>query len=203
MKRTSFFGDLCRESLIWIFLFGILLGILWVKVKSNLFVNDIDFLGTDLLYEMKYMSVDYSTFVFTVVKKRILPIICIMILATTYLGLAVSYGYAGWLGMSVGLFAATLMIRYGIKGVILFGVAIFPQYLFYLPAWIMLLKGARELCCCVYFPRRCKRTYINGRKDEIRFGIGVIFKVLVVVIIGILMESYVNPKLLLSFLKIF
>lgn len=203
MKRISVSGGLRREFLIWTFFGGILFGIIVVNIKKNLFMNEIDFLGTDLLYEMKYMSVDYGSFFFSVIKERIGPVIGIMVLATTYLGVVISYGYAGWLGMSVGMFVSASVIRYGVKGLILFLIAVFPHYLFYLPAWLILLQGARELCSCIYFPGGCKRTYINGRRDEIRFGLGVLFKVLGVVIIGVLLESYVNPKLLLGFLKIF
>lgn len=202
-KRVSVSGAWRKEPLIWTLLGGLLIGIVFVNLKRNLFVNEIDFLGTDVLYEMKYMSLDYGTFFWEVLKKRIIPIICIMVLATTYLGVVASYAYAGWLGASVGMFLGTAIIRYGVKGLFLCFVTMFPHYLIYLPAWLLLLKGARELCSCIYFPGGCRGTYINGRKDEIRFGLKVLLKVLGVVIIGIIVESYVNPKLLLSFLKIF
>ncbi len=203
MKKKSFLGGWQKESLIWAFWGGVLLGILLVNMTKSLYIEEIDFLSTDILYEMKHMSVDYGVFFFGVLRKRVVPVVCIMLLATTYLGVIVSYGYAGWIGLSVGMFVAVAVVHYGVKGLLLFVVALFPHYLLYLPAWMMLLKGARELCSCIYFPGNCKRTYINGRKDEIKFGLGVFLKVLGVVIIGILSESYVNPKLLLGFLKIF
>lgn len=186
----------------WVFGAGVLLGSALLYIKKELFLGNAEFLSEDLLYGMKYMTVSYDTFLFEVVKKRSIPILGVAILATTYLGVAVSYLYAGWLGISAGMFLSAAILRYGLKGIFLFLAAIFPHYLCYLPAWLMLLKGARELCCCLYFPGNCQRTYINGRKDEIRFGAGVLLKVLGVVIIGILLESYVNPKLLLGFLKI-
>ncbi len=203
MKKISVFHNWKREVLIWISGGGLLLGIMIVNLKKDLFVNGSDFLGTDLLYEMKYMSVDYGVLLFDVIRKRIVPVICIMVLATTYLGGYISYGYAAWVGLSMGMFVAVSVIRYGIKGILLFMITTFPHYLFYLPAWFILLNGARELCYCLYFPGKCKRTYVNGRRDEIHLGLSVFFKVLGVVIIGIILESYVNPKLLISFLKIF
>lgn len=203
MKKGKNLKSRRREPLLFAFGAGIFLGSVWVYARKELFLETVGFLSEDLLYGMKYMTFTYDTFLFEVIKKRGIPILGIAILATTYLGVAVSYLYAGWLGLSAGMFLMTAILRYGLKGVILFLTAIFPHYLFYLPAWFLLLRGARELCCCLYFPGNCQRTYINGRKDEIRFGAGVLLKVSGVVIIGILLESYVNPKLLLGFLKIF
>lgn len=203
MKKISVFEDWRREMLIWIWVGGGMLGIIIVSMNKDLFVNGTDFLGTNLLYEMKHMSVDYGALLFDVIKKRMAPVICIMILATTYLGVYISYGYAAWIGMSMGMFVAVSVIRYGVKGILLFMVITFPHYLIYLPAWLMLLKGTKELCFCIYSPGRCKQTYISGRRDEIKFGLRLVFKVLGVVIIGIILESYVNPKLLMGFLKIF
>lgn len=203
MKKGKNLKSRRREPLLFAFGAGIFLGSVWVYARKELFLETVGFLSEDLLYGMKYMTFTYDTFLFEVIKKRGIPILGIAILATTYLGVAVSYLYAGWLGLSAGMFLMTAILRYGLKGVILFLTAIFPHYLFYLPAWFLLLRGAKELCCCLYFPGNCQRTYINGRKDEIRFGAGVLLKVSGVVIIGILLESYVNPKLLLGFLKIF
>lgn len=192
-----------RESLWWVFLGGCLLGFVIVSFNKAIFTENIDFLGTDMLYGMKYMEVDNSSLLAYILKKRIGTIGWVMLLATTYLGIVVTYAYAGWLGVSSGMLVSVAFANYGVKGIILLFVSVFPHYICYIPAWIMLLKGAREVCSFIYFPGRCKRTYISGRKDEIRFVVSLLAKVIGVVIIGILLESYVNPKLLLGFLKIF
>lgn len=65
-----------------------------------------------------------------------------------------------------------LAIRYGIRGLTLSFVLILPQALCYIPAFFIIGKGRRK-----------------------------IFLPTLVVIIGILLESYVNPSILLWALK--
>lgn len=51
-------------------------------------------------------------------------------------GLFYAFFFAGWQGMSAGFIFSALIARYGLRGFPVFACMVFPQILFYLPAWI-------------------------------------------------------------------
>lgn len=203
MKNVTTIFSHRKEPLVWFVIAGIVSGMLLVKITMGIEGIKNDFLSVDMLYEVKYMSVDSSSFFVYVFRKRIGVILGLVLLATTYFGVIVAYSYAGWIGVSIGTILASAVTHYGAKGLLLFMATLFPHYFFYMPAWIMLLQGVREICFCIYFPARRKRNYIGGRKEEIQYIVVLLVKVLVVVIIGAIAECYVNQKLLIGLLKIF
>ena len=185
------------------FLAGVLLGIFIINAGGSSLLGKIGLLDESSLYQMKYMSVENSSFLVYVLKKRLGFVIGIILLASTYLGVAAVYTYAGWLGCSLGMILSVAIMRYGVKGVVLMLVMAFPQYICYVPAWILLLHEGAELCRTIYFPGKVSGTYIGNKRQEIQKWILHFSKVTVVVIIGSVLESYVNPMLVIGLLKIF
>jgi len=97
-------------------------------------------------------------------------------------------------------------MRYGLKGILLIVGAFLPQYIFYVPAFWMLLNWGYHICCVMYFPARVydeKEYPFRSRKNFwLRQGLQLM-TIFLVVIIGIVLESYVNPIFLTKILKIF
>ena len=90
-----------------------------------------------------------------------------------------------WYGISSGLFLAIVLMRYGVKGLLLLVAGMFPHYLIYVPALILVFHLSRE-----------KRTVSSK----------YILQLLVissVVIIGCILECYVNPEIVEKILKKF
>ncbi len=88
-----------------------------------------------------------------------------------------------WIGAAFGMMLKLFYLWYGIKGMGLFAVALLPQYIFYWMAYGLL-----------YWETDRRRIYTRRNYVPIILIIGV-------VIMGIFLESYVNPFLVNGMIK--
>lgn len=183
-----------------VFCIGIIGGILIMNLGKSIFLKETGLFDESVLYRMKYMSLDGNAFFYYVLRKRMLALILAAILATTYLGYVLCMGTAAWCGMSVGVYLSALFIRYGIKGLALALVGIFPQYLLFVPAVLMLLGWCEGLYRAIY--SRSGVMEAEGRSFVIK-KLGWLGAIAGIVIAGCFLESYVNPALLIGYMKIF
>ena len=156
-------------------------------------------LDEDTLYRMKYMTVDSSILFWYVLCKRCRNFLVLIIMATTYLGWIFCGGVTVKYGFSVGFFLSTAVFRYGIKGILLGIVSIFPHYLCYLPAMILLLRWCEDMHRSIYFYHH---TTGQGKKS-LPGRLGKLALIWIALVFGCLLECFVNPALLKGFLKFF
>lgn len=183
-----------------LFAAGFILGMIFVNIEKGMLLFDTGLLDEDTLYHMKYMTVDSSALFCYVLRKRMGVMLLLAVAATTYLGLAVCTASVLWFGFSAGGFLAVLLLRYGIKGLLLAAVGIFPQYVLYIPAFLLLLKWGEQLYRGIYL--RGMGTDA-GEKGFVWKKLGQLAVVLGLTAAGCLLEGYINARLLLGFLKIF
>lgn len=188
------------RKLLPVFCIGILGGILIMNLGRSIFLKETGVFDESVLYRMKYMSLDGNAFFYYVLRKRMLALIVTAVLATTYLGYAVCLGAAGWCGMSVGVYLSVLFVRYGIKGLALALVGIFPQYLLFVPAVLMMLGWCEGLYRAIYARNAGMETM---GKSFLLKKLGWLGAIAGLVTAGCFLESYVNPALLLGYLKVF
>lgn len=188
------------RKLLPVFCIGIIVGILIMNLGRSIFLKESGLFDESVLFRMKYMSLDGNAFFYYVLRKRMLVLIVTAVLATTYLGYAVCMGAAAWCGMSVGVYLSALFIRYGIKGLALSLVGIFPQYLLFVPAVLMMLGWCEGLYRAIYFRSSATEPM---EKSFILKKLGWLGAIAAVVIAGCFLESYVNPVLLIGYLKVF
>ena len=127
----------------------------------------------------------------------VLPVLLVLSLAVA--GKYLLSGFLMLFGCSMGSMLSVLILRYGIKGMLLFFSLIFPQDFVYLPAmfgWVAVLAEWNEKLLG-------GKSVIYRRGEEKRRNFKRIFLLFVVTIIGILLECYVNPLLVKFCLKIF
>lgn len=188
-----------RLPLIPLFLAGMLAGGVLLYMGKNILLTDSGFLGEEMLYQMKYMTVDSNAFLWYVLAGRLKSVMIAAVLATTYLGLVTICTMAAWYGMTMGMFITAAITRYGLKGVLLTVVGIFPQYLVYIPAFYFLMLWCERVCRVIYF----EKTVILQDKSVFVIKLLQLAGLILAVIAGCMMESYVNPVLLGGLLKIF
>lgn len=193
-----------RIHLIYVFLFGFFMGVFFMNIWKSRLLTETGFLDEEMLYQLKYMQIDYHVFFLYVLKKRMTLFFMLLVFATTYLGVAVTYGSLIWFGFSSGMLMAAVLIRYGLKGILLICASMLPQYIIYVPVFWLLLNWSYEVCRILYFPARVyeENRYRSRRTLIMTKGMQALV-LLAVVIIGVLLESYVNPIILISLLKIF
>ena len=184
-----------------IFLAGMLTGILMMNLGKSTLLENTGLLDEYTLYHMKYMTVDSSALFYYVLRLRMKTAIMLAVLATTYLGLFVCVGATFWYGLSAGAFLSAAVVRYGLKGILFACVGILPQYLVYVPAFVVLLLWCEALNRSIYFRNSITTEASSGipwlkRMAQLAMIMGIL-------ILGCLLESFANPGLLEKFLKIF
>lgn len=188
------------RSLLPVFCIGIFAGIVLMSMGKSILLKDTGIFDEYTLYRMKYITVDGNALFCYVFRKRMLALMAVVVLATTYLGYVVCMGVTAWCGMSVGVYLAVLFIRYGIKGLALALVSVFPQIFFFVPAVLLLLGWCEGLYRAIY--SRSPGAEI-GEKTFVMKKLGWLGVIAAVVIAGCFLESYVSPGLLIGYLKIF
>ena len=190
-----------RRNILAIFCAGLAVGILVINMGMSILLEDTGLFDEDTLYCVKYMTVDSSALFCYVLRKRMGRLLILAVLSTTYLGLVVCGGCVFWYGMSAGTFLASLMIRYGVKGIMLAVVSVFPQYLFYVPAMFVMLAWCETVFRAIY--HRNGGGYGAADKGFLVQKAGQFVAIVSVILAGCLAEGYINPYLLKGFLKIF
>ena len=188
-----------NNTFLTLFCAGLIAGILVINMGKSILLGDGGMFDESTLYHLKYMTVDSNALFCYVFRKRLIRILGLAVLSTTYLGLVACMGASLWYGFSAGAFLTTLAIRYGIKGILLAVISMFPQYLIYVPVILALLFWCEELF---------RGTYVRGEYSAADRGFlvkktGRLLLLILVLVIGCLMEAYMNPYLLMGFLKIF
>lgn len=188
---------------LFLFLFGFILGIFIINCWKEQFLTQGSMLSGMALARLKYLEVNKNSFLIYVFKKRLSNIWMLALLSTTFFGILAVYGYVIWLGAGMGFLISAFVMQYGIKGILLFLASTFPQYLLYIPAMILLLTWGYQLTVRLYFPQKeAAGQYVNRQQAVVRFLLRLLI-VHGVVIIGCLLESYVNPNIVTNILKIF
>lgn len=188
------------KNLLPVFCAGMLAGIFILNIGKSTFVDSTGLFDEYILSGMKYMTVDGSALFYYVLRKRLLLLLIMAVLATTYLGYAVCIGAAAWCGMATGTYLSALALRYGIKGLVLAAVGVFPQYLLYVPAVVLMLGWCESLYRAIY-----SRGAGVDTADKVFWmkKLGRLGVIGTIAALGCLLEGYVNPRLLIGYLKIF
>ena len=151
---------------------------------------------------IKYQEINHDILFGYVLKQRLLNSLLISLLATTYLGITVSYLYLLLFGAAFGLLTAAALLRYGLKGLLFIFMSMFPHQLILFPVFLLLSCVACSLCRYLYF--QDVSMHFKGKKKNVLLKYMVLLLFCnIVVIIGCYIESYVNPQMLKMILKFF
>lgn len=189
----------------WLYLFlgGFLIGILGLNIGRDFFLQDMELLNVSSLSRLRYMEINNGTFFLYVFCERMETVLLLCLLSTTYLGIIAVYGYTLGMGMVAGVVLSVASIRYGLKGILLILASIFPQYLFLVPACIMLMGWCCRLCTALYHPERSSEMGIGIRKQYLLRKVIQIMIIIGIIFVGCIVESYINPMILSAFLNFF
>lgn len=184
-----------------VFCAGLLAGILVMSIGKGIFLDNTGFFDADTLYQIKDMTVDRGALFYYVLGRRLAALFVMAALVTTYLGLAACFGGMFWGGMSLGSFVSALMLRYGLKGLLLAAVCLLPQYLVYVPAWLAFLKWGEAVYRGIY--SRNNSVLRAEDKSFILQKSGQLIAIAAAFAIGCLLEAHINSPLLCGYLHIF
>ncbi len=193
-----------NRSISRIMLIGFVVGILIMNIGKKILLENTGLLSEYTLYDMKYSAIDCKAFFVYVLQKRIGLMLVLAVLSTTWLGMVAAWTGAAWLGISFGMLVMASLLRYGLKGILLVGTGMFPQVLIYFPVALFILQWSYEFYTAIYYPERLQTGQERvGKNQLLRKKIIQFLLVTGVVIIGCILESYVNPILVLNLLNFF
>ena len=118
---------------------GFLAGILYTNLLSRDYIASMGSFSDYFLEQYGQTSIDGEEFLWFVLQKRSLPLILVCALGCTRLRRAVAVGFLAWTGFSGGILMTSAVLQTGIRGIFLCLAALFPHFLFYGAAWVILL----------------------------------------------------------------
>lgn len=191
------------RSWLYLFLGSFLLGILIMNMGNEILLGDAGIFNMASMNRLKYIEINEGKFFAYVLRQRLGGCIVLLILSTTTLGLISAYGVVLWQGMMTGMLMTAAVIRYGIKGLLLILGGMFPHQCLLIPGGVMMLGWCLENY--YWFHRYGKGTipYFRSRRQQL-FHQGILLLwFLLVMLIGCVLESYVNPILISDLIKVF
>ncbi len=189
--------------LIYLFMAGLFLGIVTVNVGHDMWITEEGLLNYGMLEQLKSSTPEGSRLLSYIIKHRMAMVCVIGALSTTMIGVPAVCFCIAYLGLTTGCLLSVAVIRYGIQGLMLAASGFFPQGIILVPGYLMLFCWGIELNRFLYGQglyygmSRVLRGKIWAKKGLQLMGI------IIVVIIGCVLESYVNPKILNFILKIY
>lgn len=181
-----------------LFLAGFLVGVLYIYVTGYFQGEDTDFLSVNNLMQIMYTDINYKEYFLYLVKKRAGVLFFLVLVSLALPGKYLLAGFLMFFGCSVGNMLSVLIMRYGLKGILLFLALIFPQDIIYIPVlfgWVYLLTHFNE---SIFYGQNRYRYRLS--KYQI---LGKMIVLCGVTIIGLIFECYVNPMIVIWCIKIF
>lgn len=200
--RQFFLRDYVKNA-VRIFFLGIIVGIIVVFLFRGRLLSDIYVMNEEWILYMQSGQVNSKSLFVYILLKRMKELGMLVLMSTTFAGLVCIYGYTGLMGMGTGMLMGVACLRFGIKGLMMLLSASFPQVLVYVPAFLYIFHLCYTLCIKLYFPHKDYWKSSSSTKVFLFKNLFAIIITIVVVIIGILLESYVNPKIFFSYIKNF
>ena len=187
----------------YVFLGSFFLGVFIMNMGNGFWLSQDGIFSAASVNRLKYIEIDSGRFLKYVLKNRMGEGIVLILLSTTGIGLISVYVCIVWQGILAGMTITAAVMRYGIKGLLLLLGGMFPHQLLLIPAQVMLLGWCYENSRKAHISGRCMQTCAGSKKQQlVRQGILLVW-IGAVVIIGCILESYVNPILVFDLVKIF
>lgn len=171
-----------KRQLLALFMSGFLLGILYVNLEAEQFAAGAGIFSEYFLKQYQQVEILTGEYIWYLLQVRLIPFLVMLGAAFTKFRKGAAVLFLIWTGFSAGLLFSMAVLGMGVKGSILCVIGMLPQFLFYIPAYLIVLWYA--YC----YPR----MQWNVQKSLVSGGM---------LLIGLILELYVNPVLVGAFLK--
>lgn len=175
------------------FLLIAVVGIVFGIITAHIMSRQADSLNFFTQYNIDIISkskINYDKLLFTIIVKRISVFILIAVFGLTTGGKSIITTFLFWNTSCMGIVIANVIKCHFVKGIIYFLAFFLPQYLFYVPAMFFAYYQINEFSRKkIDVKRITNKVYMNCIiKYFVSFSL-----VLLLVLIGILAETYINP----------
>lgn len=181
-RRKTIEDVSCKEAATGSFYAGIFIGNFICQSGSGAVCSG----GRDFqrIFLKQYRAADILTgeYIWYLLQVRLLPFLVLLGSAFTKFRKAAVILFLIWTGFSAGLLFSMAVLGMGVKGSILCIAGMLPQFLCYIPAYLIV----------VWYAYCYPRMQWNIQKSLVSGGL---------LLVGIVLELYVNPVLVGAFLK--
>lgn len=160
---------------------GFFAGILYGNLQSKDYIISMGIFNEYFLNQYSVNDLDTLKYMLYVAKIRIIPGVLLGALGCTKFRKEIAAGFVLWTGFSSGLLITSAVMKMGVKGIVFCLLALIPHFMFYIAAYFLLLMY-------LYF-------YPKVRWSNMKTVVFLLF-----LLVGILLESYVNPVVMQMFL---
>ncbi|MGN1266942.1 MAG: stage II sporulation protein M [Dorea sp.] len=161
---------------------GFLSGILYANIFAQEYIISRGIMNEYFLEQYSQIDINAEEYLWYITRVRITPLIFICALGCTRLKRIVVGVTVLWTGFSGGILITSSVMKMGIKGIIFCLMGVIPHFAFYIGAYIIILW---------YFLQ-----YPQGK-----WNVSKTIVCLLLILLGILLECYVNPVLMKMFIK--
>lgn len=201
MRRQ--FGIKNGYQMAYLFMIGLFMGILFVNLGHETWIKNGSLLGAEMMSRLKGSRPAGDGLLGYILRHRLSTGCLLCLVSTTLIGMPFLCAYICYIGLAAGCLLSVAVVRYGIRGLLFMAAVLFPQALLLVPAYILIFFWAADVNRTLYargtqfegYERYSSRYYLKKGAQ--------IIGIMTVVIMGCLLESYVNPSILQFVLKIF
>lgn len=123
--------------------------------------------------------------------ERVPGFLLLLFLSVGIYGTFVVDGYISYLGFSAGFLSVIAIMNYGIKGILFMAGMLLPQWLFYAP--VLMLWHNRLF----HYKTQGREGFYEEPRGKRKWKLAVSFFLMgILLLLGLFMESYVNPLFL-------
>lgn len=167
---------------------GLISGTLFANFFGTKHISDWGIFNGAYMEKYSTISINYTTLWKYVAEDRIRDIIFISIISLTSISVSIFLLYLFYIGMGIGLVISMATMQYGLFGVWIYVVSIFPQYIFY---GLALYFIANNLT---------KHKKIDSKNGNYKIAASIFISCLLV-LIGTCTEAFINPGFMKSIIN--
>lgn len=181
----------------YIFFGSFFMGIILANLCGKERLTQFGIFNTYYLQQFQYAEIQ-STGLLSYILEIRLPILGVLLLTgMTSFWYPLQVLFVIWNGGILGFLCVSGIMNLGAGAILLTGTALFPQYIFYVLLYLLLLESFRRL--------HAQREVCQvGRQNKKSIGFLVIAGLIALTfLLGVLTEAYINPLLMKKVIKIF
>ncbi len=186
-----------KLSVIQIFAFLLILGVFLGVLSANIFrenyLSQIQSYESNVFSRISQGNIDHSGLFYYILGRKfsdfaIFWLLCITILGVPYMALKItSFGFFS------GFFVSAVSVQYGLKGLLLVLVYVFPQGMLYLPISLICLYKGFELCRTIYSENR---NNFGGIAKLIKGNLVLLVLLAIALLVACFLEAYPGAYLM-------
>lgn len=171
-----------RKIFLLLYLFGFFVGILYANTMLKDYITSMGIFHEYYLNTYMQTDINAKKYLIYLMRLRLMPFILIFVAGFTKLRKIVAIFVLIWTGFLMGITFSAAIIKMGMLGTAFVIISMFPQMILYIIAFTILLY---RIC----------------NNQRVKWNLGKILVLIMIIWGGIILECYVNPLLIKMFLK--